>query len=179
LGNIKDPIPVKYFCGVITAFADAIPRIRKSLEKLIGTVDIEIGPCKWDFTSYYSKDMGENLNKYLFSFKELRSPAELSMVKIGTNHIEDVEADISKQVNRPVNLDPGYITPAAMILASTKNYAHRIYIGGGIYAQVDYIFRDKGKIDFNPWVYPDYKTTEYLDFFNKMRKELLSELNKK
>jgi hypothetical protein len=95
LGNIKDPIPVKYFCGVITAFADAIPRIRKSLEKLIGTVDIEIGPCKWDFTSYYSKDMGENLNKYLFSFKELRSPAELSMVKIGTNHIEDVEADIS------------------------------------------------------------------------------------
>jgi hypothetical protein len=66
-----------------------------------------------------------------------------------------------------------------MILASTKNYAHRIYIGGGIYAQVDYIFRDKGKIDFNPWVYPDYKTTEYLDFFNKMRKELLSELNKK
>lgn len=177
MGTIKDPAPVKFFCGVITAFSDAIPRIRESLVKLLGVIDIEAGPYKWDFTSYYSKEMGENLYKYLFSFQELRSPVELSVVKIGTNRIEDIEADLTKQVSRPINLDPGYITPSAMVLASTKNFAHRIYIGGGVYAQVDYIFREKGKIDFNPWVYPDYKTEDYLNFFVHMRKELLLKLN--
>jgi hypothetical protein len=101
----------------------------------------------------------------------------LSVIKIGTNSLEDETAAAFQKVGRPANLDPGYISPAAMILASTKPFSHRIYIGGGIYAQVDYLFKEKGRIEFNPWVYPDYKTTGYLDFFSSMRKELIKELN--
>jgi hypothetical protein len=174
---IKDPTPVKYFCGIITAFPVVVEPILKALEKILGEVDIKAGPFVWNYTSYYSKEMGEGLERYFFSFRELRSPAELSVIKIGTNSIEDETAFAFQQIARPVNLDPGYISSAAMILASTKPFSHRIYIGGGVYAQVDYQFKEKGRIEFNPWVYPDYKTTEYLDFFSSMRKELIKELN--
>jgi hypothetical protein len=177
MGIIKDPAPVKYFCGIITAFPAVVEPVRIALEKILGEVDAIAGPFRWDYTSYYSKEMGEALQKYFLSFKELRSPAELSVIKIGTNSIEDETAVVFQQVARPVNLDPGYISSAAMILASTKPFSHRIYIGGGVYAQVDYQFKEKGRIEFNPWVYPDYKTTEYLDFFGSIRKELIKELN--
>lgn len=176
MGDIKNPAPVKYFCGVISASQDAIPFVRSALIKILGETDIEAGPFRWDHTSYYAAEMGEGLTKYFFSFKQLLSPSELSIVKIKSNHIEDEAAELFPIAVRPVNLDPGYITPSSMILASTKNYSHRIYIGGGIYAQVDYLFREKGRIEFNPWVYPDYKTTEYLEFFLEMRKKLLIEL---
>jgi hypothetical protein len=177
MGIIKEPAPVKYFCGIITAFPDVIEPILKALERILGEIDLKTGPFEWNYTSYYSKEMGEDLKKYFFSFKELRSPAELSVIKIGTNSIEDETAAAFQKVGRPANLDPGYISPAAMILASTKPFSHRIYIGGGIYAQVDYLFKEKGRIEFNPWVYPDYKTAGYLDFFSSMRKELIKELN--
>lgn len=177
MGIIKDPSPVKYFCGVITAFPAAVEPVREELAKILGDIDISVGPFPWDFTSYYSRDMGEGLKRYFFSFKELRSPAELAAVKIGTNSIEDDAAGVFKEAARPVNLDPGYISSSAMILASTKPFSHRIYIGGGIYAQVDYLFKEKGAVEFNPWVYPDYKTPEYLEFFQQVRKELLRELN--
>lgn len=179
MGTIKEPAQVKYFCGIITAFPAVIEPVRIALEKILGEVDVKAGPFTWNYTSYYSKEMGESLEKYFFSFKELRSPAELSVIKIGTNSIEDEAAIAFQQVNRPANLDPGYISSAAMILASTKPYSHRIYIGGGVYAQVDYQFKENGRIEFNPWVYPDYKTIEYLDFFGSMRKELIKELNAK
>ena len=63
-----------------------------------------------------------------------------------------------------MNLDPGYITPAKLVLASTKDHAHRLYLADGIYAEVTLAFRGK---QWQPleWTYPDYRRADFQEFF--------------
>ncbi|MHC4074906.1 MAG: DUF4416 family protein, partial [Planctomycetota bacterium] len=76
---------------------------------------------------------------------------------------------------RPINFDPGIIEPSKLILATTKNYSHRIYIGKKMYAEVTLIF-DKGAWQPLPYTYPDYRQQCYFDFFEKVRKRLVEQL---
>ncbi|MEI8217519.1 MAG: DUF4416 family protein, partial [Elusimicrobiota bacterium] len=68
-----------------------------------------------------------------------------------------------------MNIDPGYVTPAKVVLASTKDYSHRIYLSDGIYAEVTMMFQ-KGSYVFLPWTYSDYQSKAALQFFNRIRK---------
>ena len=79
---------------------------------------------------------------------------------------------------RAVNLDPGVIEASKLILATTKNYSHRIYIGEKMYAEVTLVF-DKGGWCPLPYTYPDYKQQCYFDFFDKARTRLLEQLKSK
>lgn len=178
MAKVIDVEPVKFFCGVIAHSENLQTEIREDLRKRFGTIDIEAGPLPWDFTDYYEKEMGKGLKKFLFSFIGLRSPDELATLKLATNEIEGKNAAVESAVPRPVNLDPGYINLSSMVLASLKPFAHRVYIGDGVYAQIDYFFRGAEKIEFNPWTYPDYKTEAYLEFFREMRKILLEDIRK-
>ena len=74
---------------------------------------------------------------------------------------------------RPLNLDPGYITPAKLVLASTKDHAHRIYLRDGIYAEVTLSFRGR-KWQPLEWTYPDYRRDDYQRFFTECREWLLN-----
>ena len=167
MGKIKKVLPVKIFCGMIYRKEELVDKIRELLSKRFGKVDIETEPFPFDFTDYYEKEMGKTLKRKFFSFEKLAILKNISEWKIYTNTIE--KQFLTKNTfSRTVNLDPGYLTLAKVILLSTKNYYHRIYLENGIYAEGTLYFT-KDNYSFFPWTYPDYKNQNYLDFFRNMR----------
>lgn len=109
----------------------------------------------------------------LYLFSEAGRSLSLSEIKLNTN---EIEKNLSKEYQiRIINLDPGLLNPSRLILASAKNYAHRIYLKNGIYAELEYLFNKKGPI-LLPWTYPDYRTEAYQSFFIEARKILLDQL---
>jgi hypothetical protein len=118
--------------------------------------------------------MGTELKKQFLAFERLIDPAALAEIKQATNDWEaDYVAHSSHAEPRPLNLDPGYITPAKLVLASTKDHAHRIYLRDGIFAEVTLAFRQRRWQPLE-WTYPDYRRDDYQQFFTRCREYLLS-----
>jgi hypothetical protein len=119
--------------------------------------------------------MGTELKKQFLAPERLVDPGELAAIKRMTNDWEAEYASLGRQAeSRPINLDPGYITPAKLVLASTKDHAHRLYLAEGIYAEVTLSFRG-GNWQPMPWTYPDYRRGDYQNFFTACRQRLLSQ----
>ncbi len=169
---------VKLICGIIASeerfFKDACTR----LETLFGPVDSVSPLFNFDFTDYYEKQMGSNLKRQFLSFEGLVSPEKLSEIKLQTNEIEEEMKKQGRSSRRVVNLDPGYITPSALIMATTKNFAHRIPLQQGIYAHLELLFTRKGTQTLS-WTYPDYRTEGYQSFFRDVRKAYLAQIKNK
>ena len=140
------------------------------------TARIDHGPIAlasdaFDFTEtdYYAATMGTDLKKQFLAFERLIDPAMLADIKRQTNEWEVEYAALGRHAEpRPLNLDPGYITPAKLVLASTKDHAHRIYLRDGIYAEVTLAYRQR---QWQPleWTYPDYRRDDYQRFFTRCR----------
>jgi len=94
----------------------------------------------------------------------------LPEVKIG---LERIERDLSVGGRRTVNLDPGMVTPENFILATGKNFTHRVYLRDGVFADLTLVFR-KGEYRTLPWTYPDYATEEIRLLLEEVRSELLA-----
>lgn len=127
-------------------------------------------------TDYYTASMGTDLKKQFFAFERLIDPAALPDIKQASNRWESEYAAVGAHTEpRPLNLDPGYVTPAKLVLASTKDHAHRIYLRDGIYAEITLAFRQR---HWQPqdWTYPDYRREDYQRFFTQCRDRLLSRL---
>ncbi len=130
----------------------------------------------FDKTDYYKEQTGPDIQRQFVSFEKLIDPGELAQIKHTTNKIEqELASQLSYDVPRPVNLDPGIIEPSKLVLATTKNYSHRIYIGNQMYAEVTLIY-DKGAWSALPYTYPDYRQENYIEFFEKVRRKLLEQL---
>ncbi|NUM35243.1 MAG: DUF4416 family protein [Candidatus Brocadiae bacterium] len=158
---------VKFFVGMIFNNLDSMEKAVQELRKLYGESDTLSPVWKFDFTKYYNQEMGEELYRSFISFKNLIDPDMLPDIKLATNSLEETFCN-PVSGNRSINLDPGYITPAKLVLASTKDYTHRIYIGKGIYAEVTLRYQDK-KWCFWEWTYPDYKSDNYIRYFDALR----------
>src|SRR5207248_11077554 len=100
---------------------------------------------------------------------------ELPEIKRQMNLFEEEMAPLFQSTKRPVNLDPGYIEQAKVVLASTKNFYHRIYLGRGIFGEVTMHFKNN-TYQFFPWTYPDYQSKDYQEFFLRVRQILRSQL---
>lgn len=168
---------VKLICGVIAGDECVFKRAEERLTQLYGNIDLESANFAFDFTDYYAKQMGEDLKKKFLSFKRLISPERLSEIKIETNGLEDEIREEFKASHRIVNLDPGYLTPSALIMATAKNFAHRVPLQHGIYAHLELLF-GKNKIRTLDWTYPDYKDESCQSFFLEVRCEYLSQIRK-
>jgi hypothetical protein len=166
MGQIKKPIPVKLFIGMITSQVKTLSVVRNALKKKFGKIDLESEAIVFDFTNYYQREMGENLFRKFIGFKKLIDPGKLAYIKIFTNKLEEKSARRGRL--RRINLDPGYITESNLILATTKGFQHRIYLGRGIFAEVTLKYQ-KGEFSHYEWTYPDYKTEKYKIFFKKFR----------
>ena len=170
MGNINQPNLVKLFFGLIFNEDFNINEIFRILEqKFNNKIDIYSPIIDFTFTKYYNKEMGEKLKRQWISFQDPVLPDKLADIKVETNNIED---SYTKNNNRSVNVDPGYITPANVILASTKDFSHRIYLSKGIYAEVTTIYRKEGFTKL-PWTYPDYLCPTATEFILKARQCLL------
>jgi len=109
--------------------------------------------------------MGEDLKKIFISFKKPILPQDLAKIKIGTNKIEN---RLSFDKKRTINIDPGYLELSKLVFATTKDFKHRIYLSHGIFAEVT-LFYDNKTFKAWEWTYPDYKSQEYINIFNKIR----------
>ncbi|MBO8131702.1 MAG: DUF4416 family protein [Candidatus Marinimicrobia bacterium] len=125
-----------------------------------------------DFTDYYVKEFGENLKKRFMILKNAVKIDNYYRTKIWSNELEYNLYDEWISDKRIINLDPGYFTPSKLILYSTKNYSHRMYINDGIYAEVTLIY-EHNDYKFLPWTYPDYKWEKNIQFLKTYRNKIV------
>ncbi|MCD4783603.1 MAG: DUF4416 family protein [Candidatus Eremiobacteraeota bacterium] len=176
MGIIRKINPVKYFTGMIATNEEDFSKAIGILEKKYGGFDIISKTIPFDFTNYYEEEMGKELLRKFVSMKKLMHPVILPDVKIFTNEIERKFGNIENdKLFRKINLDPGYVSLPKVVLATTKNFSHRIYIRDGIYAEVT-LYRAGGKFHSWSWTYPDYKTDFYKDFFTRVREKYMEQL---
>ncbi len=169
MADINSSKPVKLFVGILSSDNSLLEEVEYLLVKRLGKVDIRSEIFPFDFTDYYKKDMGTNISRQFLCFKELINPEELSDIKIWTNELEnEIKCNRKSDVARPINLDPGYLTHCNLILASAKDYYHRIHLQNGIYAEVTLFYQHEVFKNL-PWTYPDFQTEEYKNFFLKVR----------
>ena len=166
------PRPAKLVIGLFLQEKDLIPPVVEDLKSILGDLDQVSAWFAFDFTSYYAPEMGEPLFRRMITFKGLIGQHTLAAVKRRTNAIE---ANYSRSDKRSVNIDPGYMLAERFVLATGKNFTHRIYIGGGIYADLTLIFQ-KGAFQTLPWTYPDYADKRLQAFLISVRNRYLFEV---
>ena len=165
---------------ILPAFAAAETTLlwaKEQVSELFGPVALESNLFRFDrFTDYYEPSMGAELFKRIWAFENLIDPERLAAIKVVTNRLEEEYAELhaSPEIVRPLNLDPGYIDLGKLVLASTKDHAHRIYLQQGIFAELTLIYTKKHWQPL-PWTYPDYQSKEYHMFFDQCRKFLRKE----
>jgi hypothetical protein len=160
---------------VLVAFSrygEALDWARQTAEDAWGPVALASERFEHHETTYYEAAMGTNLVKTFFAFETSFDPADLAECKETSNRWElDYQQPSRHPEPRPLNLDPGYLTEAKLVLATTKDRDHRIYLRGGIYAEVTLHFQ-RGAWQAWPWTYPDYQRADYHAFFLRCREYL-------
>lgn len=144
--------PVKLVIGAVTADKALLGQVAPELERHFGPLDIVSAWMPFDRTDYYAAEMGPVLWRRMMVFKRLVDPGRLATIKILTN---EIEGRFTEAGRRRVNLDPGILSRERFVLATGKNFSHRIYLGQGIWADLTLVFHHGG-FDPLPWTYPDY-----------------------
>ena len=175
MGSIHFPKPVLLFMAVFSSDSSAFDWVRKRAENQWGTLKLESEPFPFEtFTDYYAASMGPVLPKRLWAFENLIPPDMLPNIKCLTNDWEAEFKSLSaSSAERPLNIDPGYIDLGKLILASTKDHAHRIYLSEGIFAETTLMYTQKQWKPL-PWTYPDYQSAGYQKFLTQCREYLKS-----
>ncbi|MEW6161943.1 MAG: DUF4416 family protein [Nitrospirota bacterium] len=168
MGKIKTSEPALLFVGTLYCNADIFDYSKEILEKNSGDILLVSPSLPWDYSTYYKDKIGWPLFRQFIFFKNFIDPEKLADIKLKTN---EIEAALSSEGKRRINLDPGYLTLSKVVLASTKNYAHRIYLGKGIYGEITLIYRD-GKYHPHLYTYRDYQDKTHIEIFIKVRKML-------
>ena len=166
------PKPAKLVIGILLKDKTLLPRVIQDLEQTYGRVDLVSSWFEFDFTEYYAPEMGKPLFRRLLVFQDLVEQIALAEIKRHTNSIEQTYALEGK---RQLNLDPGYLLYERFVLASGKNFTHRVYIGNMIYADLTLIFQ-KGAFQTLPWTYPDYAEPNLRSFLMQVRKKYAFDL---
>jgi hypothetical protein len=166
--------PVKLILGLIANDPSKFLKVIAILKKKFGPIDFQSNILDFTYTKYYENEFGSGLKRQFVSFKKLIPPEELAKIKNMTNKLEN---KLSSDSRRTINIDPGYLDMAKLILASTKDHCHRIYIGYGIFAEITLFYQNKS-FRHREWTYPDYRTTEYIEIFNRIRQLYQEQINK-
>ncbi|KMQ50478.1 hypothetical protein CHISP_2596 [Chitinispirillum alkaliphilum] len=174
MGVEKDPLAVKFFIAVTYCKHRSFESIRDLLCTEYGEPDRLYGPVPFSWSDYYSDEMGEDLLKYYAVYPFPFKREQLPEIKNFTNELEKKWALEGK---RTINLDPGYLARDKLVLASTKDFFHRLYLGRGIYGEVTLHYR-RGVFRHFSWSYPDYKESEFQDFLSMARADLVYKLRK-
>jgi hypothetical protein len=164
--------PVKLICGMIASDTRRFVEVRRPLADAFGEVDLLSETFDFDATHYYDDEMGWPLFRQFVSFAAGVAPDALADAKCTTNAIERrLAAGSPAGPRRPINLDPGYLEPAKLVLASMKNASHRIYLARGVYAEVTLRFAH-GRWQPLPWTFPDFASGAYWPFLDAARRRL-------
>lgn len=165
MGEVRPPKPVKLFIATLYEEEEVLKGVLPALSARLGPIEWQSDPIPFTYTDYY-RDIGEKLLRVFLVFQDLVDPGILPDVKIFTNELEQSTADANHP--RRINLDPGYFDGGKIVLATTKNFSHRVYIGKGIYAEAT-IKWEKGDFRPFPYTYPDYQSEAYRPVLRKIR----------
>jgi hypothetical protein len=174
MGAINDPDAVLLLVAASSRYDAALEWAQERVEREFGKLARVSEAFAFTETDYYTATMGNELKKQFVVGDRRIDPGLVAKIKLQTNAWEAEYAALGAHPEpRPLNLDPGYVTPAKLVLASTKDHAHRIYLGEGIYAEVTLAFRQR---QWQPmeWTYPDYRRADYQAFFTQCREYLLA-----
>ncbi len=167
----KIPPRAKLVFSIFARESGIIDRAFEMLTGLYGPCDFKGPLMPFDYTTYYEREFGSDLKRRFFGCARLIDQGELVEVKHQTLKIE---AELSKENKRLVNIDPGILTAERLVLASGKNYTHRIYLGKGIFADLTLVYT-AGSFNPLPWTYPDYASSEAISLWNRMRDNYMSQ----
>ena len=167
MGQVARHNKVKLIVGFIFNDEKALKKAEALISEKFGPVDLESRVIDFSHTDYYNDEFGTNLKRKLISLKRLVSPEDIYRTKLITNKMEH---SLSRSNKRTVNIDPGYITEGKLVLLTTKDHSHRIYLRNGIYAESTLKFH---RNTFLPWqtTFPDYKTDTYIKIFKEIRNQ--------
>ncbi len=164
-------VPVKLFFGLLARDESVLRDVTERLTRYFSPIAHETKPFLFQLSDTYEEEMGQYLLRQWVALEKPVLMGELDGIKIHTNRLEKLWADDSGA--RQVNIDPGYVSLAKVVLASTKDFSHRIYVGNGIYEEVTLHYqRASDRFEPLPWTYPDYCTAEANDFFMNVRHDL-------
>jgi len=149
------------------------------IDEVVNKLEEVFGPTDWispwlffDRTRYYEREMGWPLHRRFISFKKLIRPEDIVDIKLRAVGLENAYL---RDGNRRINIDPGYISLERLILATGKNYTHRIYLSKGIYADLTLVF-NKGSFRPLAWTYMDYSDPVIIAYFNDERERYKRQL---
>ncbi|MGD0566375.1 MAG: DUF4416 family protein [Candidatus Goldiibacteriota bacterium] len=165
---LRPPKKEKIIAGFIySSNADFTAAVSMLAEKF-GAVELDSLEKKFEHTDYYEQEMGPLLKRRFLAFASLVDPSELAAMKLFTNSVEE-KFLFPGSDRRRINIDPGLISEPKLVLASTKNFTHRIYIGSSIWAEVTLRYIGDSYTTLE-WTYPDYAKKESIEFFNEARR---------
>ena len=177
MGDLRPAIPVLPIVAAFSGSQAALEWARGWVEDTWGPIALESPPFDFCETRYYAPEMGNELRKVFFVPERLADPKGLANWKLCSNAAETrFGREHASNVTRPLNLDPGYLSESKLILASTKDHAHRIYLGQGIYAEITLRFVGK-RWQAWEWTYPDYRRADYHAFLVEAREYLRTQLS--
>ncbi len=169
MGEIYEPKPVLLLIAVSGRYDAGLAWSERATSEIYGPIRLKSEAFDFSETDYYAESMGTDLKKQFLLFDNPIDPGELPQIKRATNRLEvDYAQAGDHPESRPLNLDPGYLTLAKLVLASTKDHAHRIYLGEGIYAEITLNYRNRGWQACD-WTYPDYRRADFQAFFTQGR----------
>jgi hypothetical protein len=171
MSHPREPENVKLISSLFSPDDGLIDVVITQLAAISGPVDWVSPVINFDRTRYYQREMGWPLYRRFVSFENLVPPEKLVEFKLKTNEIEQQHL---VNGNRRINIDPGYISAERLILATGKNYIHRVYLSQGIYADLTLIF-DKGCFTPLKWTYPDYADQAIIELFNGVRERYMKQ----
>jgi len=166
------PEKVMLMASLFSPDRSVIERALDQLSERFGPVERISPELMFDRTRYYAREMGWPLYRRFVSFEQLISPETLVEVKLETNAVEDL---YRTEGNRQANIDPGYISAERLILATGKNYVHRVYLGKGIYADLTLVYM-RGSFRPLQWTYRDYSAPDMIAYFNELRAAYMERL---
>ena len=172
MGAIKTPLPVKLFIPMFTGEPALFERTEETLVERFGPLDYRSARLPFTHTDYYTAEFGAPLLRQFIAFERLVDPESLPATKRYTN---DLEQRWSEGGRRRINLDPGHLSAAKLILATTKDHSHRLYLGQGIYAEVTLSWHH-GDWQTLPWTYPDYASDAYRAILREVRTLYMAQL---
>lgn len=168
----QKPNPAKLFVAVFMNDISHFNGVAESLSKRFGAIDILSEWEDFDNTTYYEKEMGSDLKRRVIIFKDLIEQDDIADIKLFAISVEN---DFMGNTGRNVNIDPGYLLMERFVLATCKNFAHKIYVGKGVYADLTLVYKD-GKYNTLPWTFPNYKDENMIAFISKVREKYIIDL---
>lgn len=169
----KEPDLVKLIISFITGDVGIVKPVLKNMEDRFGNMDFLSERLDFNHTDYYKDEMGEGLFRMLASFERLIKPESLPDIKLFSNGVEDEY--LKKDGKRKINIDPGYVSMEKMVLATCKNFSHRIYLRNGVYADLTLMYR-QGGFKAIEWTFPDYAEYDMRQYLNEIRNRYMQQM---